>query len=119
LQNLTTDIQKQMDAFFAQLGFRLKWFLSDFDTKLIGGPAREYLNSLHIHVNAAPANFQDKNGLAEHFASFPFDCFLLHVIIAHIFQCSLGNVPGATKTSSRVNFWQGGISWHQMRGVRT
>jgi hypothetical protein len=39
--------------------------ISDFDTKLIGGRAREYLNSLKIHVNAAPANRQDKNGLAE------------------------------------------------------
>jgi len=32
---------------------------------LIGGKAREYLNSLLIHVNAAPAFRQDKNGLAE------------------------------------------------------
>jgi hypothetical protein len=33
--------------------------------KLIGGRAREYLNSLLIHVNAAPAYRQDKNGLVE------------------------------------------------------
>jgi hypothetical protein len=33
--------------------------------KLIGGKAREYLNSLLIHVNTAPANHQDKYGLAE------------------------------------------------------
>jgi hypothetical protein len=33
--------------------------------KSIGGSAREYLNSLLIHVNAAPASRQDQNGLAE------------------------------------------------------
>jgi hypothetical protein len=39
--------------------------ISDFDTKLIGGKSREYLNHLKIHANAAPANRQDCNGLAE------------------------------------------------------
>jgi hypothetical protein len=39
--------------------------ISDFDLKLIGGRAREYLNSLLIHVNSAPASRQDKNGLVE------------------------------------------------------
>jgi hypothetical protein len=39
--------------------------ISDFDLKLIGGNAHEYLNSLLVHVNAAPAYRQDKNGLAE------------------------------------------------------
>jgi hypothetical protein len=39
--------------------------ISDFDLKLIGGRAREYLNSLLIHVNAAPSSHQDKNGLVE------------------------------------------------------
>jgi len=33
--------------------------------KSIGGSAREYLNCLLIHVNAAPASRQDRNGLAE------------------------------------------------------
>jgi hypothetical protein len=33
--------------------------------KLIGGKAREYLNSLLVHVNADPSYCQDKNGLAE------------------------------------------------------
>jgi hypothetical protein len=65
LQKLATDIKKQMESFFAHLGFSPKRLISDFDTKLIGGKAREYLNSLHIHLNAAPANRQDKNGLAE------------------------------------------------------
>lgn len=37
----------------------------DFDTKLIGGKGRKYLHSLLIHVNAAPSNCQDRNGLAE------------------------------------------------------
>jgi hypothetical protein len=54
LQNLTTNIQKQLQAFFAHIGFVLKRLISDFDTKLIGGVTREYLNSLLIHVNAAP-----------------------------------------------------------------
>jgi len=65
LQNLTTDIIKQLQVFFAHLGFSPRRLISDFDTKLIGGKAREYLNSLKIHVNAAPANRQDRNGLAE------------------------------------------------------
>jgi hypothetical protein len=60
LQNLTSDISQQMEAFFAQLGFSPKRLVSEFNTKLIGGQAREYLNSLQIHVNAAPAYHQDK-----------------------------------------------------------
>jgi hypothetical protein len=55
-QNLTTDIKEQMDAFFAHIGSLPRRLVSDFDTKLIGGKAREHLNSLHIHVNAAPAH---------------------------------------------------------------
>jgi len=43
----------------------LKHLVTDFDLKLIGGKARDYLNSLLIHVNAAPSYRQDKNGLAE------------------------------------------------------
>jgi hypothetical protein len=64
LQNVTTDIKRQM-GFFAHIGMVLKRIISDFDTKLIGGQARDYLNSLLVHVNAAPANCQDKNGLAK------------------------------------------------------
>jgi hypothetical protein len=62
LQNLTTDIVRQLETFFAHIGFSPKRLISDFDTKL---KAREYLNSLKIHVNAAPWMRQDKNGLAE------------------------------------------------------
>jgi len=65
LQNLTSDVRKQLESFFAHLGFSPKRLISDFDTKLIGGQAWEYLNSLKIHVNAAPAYRQDKNGLVE------------------------------------------------------
>ena len=65
LQNLTSDIPKQMSAFFAHIGITPKRLLTDFDLKLIGGKARDYLNSLLIHVNAAPSHHQDKNGLAE------------------------------------------------------
>jgi hypothetical protein len=39
--------------------------ITDFDLKLIGGKAREYLNSMLIHVNAAPSHRQDKKGLKE------------------------------------------------------
>jgi hypothetical protein len=66
LQNLTSDIRKQIEAFFAHLGFLPKGLITDFDTKLIGGRAREYLNSLLIHVNSAPAYCQDKNSIAKH-----------------------------------------------------
>jgi hypothetical protein len=40
--------------------------LPTFYMKLIGGRARDYLNSLLINMNSAPAYRQDKNGLAEH-----------------------------------------------------
>jgi hypothetical protein len=65
LQNLTGDIQKQLEAFFAHLGMVPKRIISNFDLKLVGGRARRYLNSLLVHVNAAPSHHQDKNGLAE------------------------------------------------------
>jgi len=65
LQNLKSDIQKQMEAFFAHIGIVPQRIISDFDLKLIGGSARDYLNSLLVHVNAAPAYRQDKNGLAK------------------------------------------------------
>jgi hypothetical protein len=39
LQNLSSDIKKQLDAFFAHLGFVPKRLISDFDTKLNGGSA--------------------------------------------------------------------------------
>jgi hypothetical protein len=44
LQNLTTDIIKQLDAFFAHLGFLPKRLRSDFNLKLIGGKSRDHLN---------------------------------------------------------------------------
>jgi len=65
LQNLTTDIIKQLDCFFAHLGCLPKRLITDFDTKLIGGKARDHLNRLKIQFNTAPAFRQDKNGLAE------------------------------------------------------
>jgi hypothetical protein len=65
LKNLTSDIRKQMEYFFAHIGFFPTRLITDFDTKLIGGKARDYLNSLLIHVNAAPSHRQDRNGLAE------------------------------------------------------
>jgi hypothetical protein len=34
LQNLTMDITKQMEAFFAHIGFVLRCLISDFDMKL-------------------------------------------------------------------------------------
>jgi len=60
LQNLTTDIKKQLQAFFAHLGFIPCHLVSDFDLKLIGGTARDYLNSLLVHINAAPPYRQAK-----------------------------------------------------------
>lgn len=65
LQNLRANIPKQLEAFFAHIGIHPKHLISDFDTKLISGPARDYLNSLLIHVNATPSHSQDKNGLSE------------------------------------------------------
>jgi hypothetical protein len=37
-----------MEAFFAHLGYVQKRIISDYNTKLIGGVAREYPNSLCI-----------------------------------------------------------------------
>jgi hypothetical protein len=34
---MTTDIPRQLNAFFAHLGMLPKQLISDFDTKLIGG----------------------------------------------------------------------------------
>jgi hypothetical protein len=65
LQNLTTDIKKQLESFYAHLGVVPRRIISDFDLLLIGGKARDYLNGLLVHVNAAPSYRQDKNGLAE------------------------------------------------------
>jgi len=55
LQNLTSDIPKQLELFFSHLGVIPRRIISDFDLNLIGGKAREYLNSLLVHVNAAPS----------------------------------------------------------------
>jgi hypothetical protein len=55
-----------MEAFLAYIGFIPKRLIMDFDTKLIGGQARDYLNSLMIHGNAAPLHRQDQNGLSGH-----------------------------------------------------
>jgi hypothetical protein len=65
LKNLTWDICRQLEYFFAHIGVLPRCLITDFDTKLIGGKARDFLNSLAIHVNAAPANRQDRNGLVE------------------------------------------------------
>lgn len=65
LHNLSSDIPKQLQSFFAHIGCVPKRLISDFDLKLIGGSSRDYLNSLLVHVNAAPSYRQDKNGLAE------------------------------------------------------
>jgi hypothetical protein len=59
LRNLTSDIPKQLEAFFAHFGMTQRCLITDFDLKLIGGRAREYLNSLLVHVNAAAAYRQE------------------------------------------------------------
>jgi hypothetical protein len=48
LQNFTTDIPKQLEAFFAHIGIIPKRLITDFDLKLIGEKARKYLNSLSM-----------------------------------------------------------------------
>jgi hypothetical protein len=65
LSILTSEIPRQLQAFFAHIGQTPKRLITDFDLKLIGGKARDYLNGLLIRVNAAPSYRQDKNGLAE------------------------------------------------------
>jgi hypothetical protein len=41
LQNLTSDIKKQIEAFFAHIGSFPRRLITDFDLKLIGGKVRE------------------------------------------------------------------------------
>jgi len=65
LQNLTGNFPRQLDAFFAFIGMVPRHIVTDFDTKLVGGKTRDYLNSLLVHINAGPSYQQDKNGLAE------------------------------------------------------
>jgi hypothetical protein len=65
LKKLTSDIQKQLELFFSHLGIIPRRVITDFDLKLIGGKARDYFNSMLVHVNAAPPYRQDKNGLSE------------------------------------------------------
>jgi len=73
LQNLTSDIPKQLDAFFAHLGFLPKRLISDFDLKLTGGKSRDHLNQLHIHVNAAPAYRLQLNGQQKYVTIFLYN----------------------------------------------
>jgi hypothetical protein len=54
-----------MEAFFAHIGVNPYRLISDFDMKLISEKAGEYLYSLLVHVNAALAYSQDKNGLVK------------------------------------------------------
>jgi hypothetical protein len=65
LQNLPGGIHKQLESFFAHIGLIPKCIITDFDLKLVGGKAREYLNSLLVHVNVAPSYHQEKNGFSE------------------------------------------------------
>jgi hypothetical protein len=55
LRNLSSDIPRQLEAFFAHLGVLPRQLITNFDLKRIGGKARDYINSLLIHVNAAPS----------------------------------------------------------------
>lgn len=48
LCNLMSDIPHQLEALFAHLGVLPHCLITDFDLKLIGGKAREYINNLLI-----------------------------------------------------------------------
>jgi len=50
LSNLTSEIPRQLQAFFAHIGQTPKRLITDFDLKLIGGKARDYLNGLLIQI---------------------------------------------------------------------
>jgi len=82
LQNLTSDIKKQLETFFSHLGCLPKRLITDFDTKLIGGKAREYLNGLLIHTNAEQNSY-----------SFPL---LLRELSLKRVSSLRGRVAGAT-----------------------
>lgn len=51
LHNLTTDIPKQLKAFFTHISHPPTCLITDFDLKLIGGKAREFLNNKLIHCD--------------------------------------------------------------------
>ena len=58
---LFTSFQK----FINQLGVTPKLIRTDFDSKLISGIARTYLDAKNIKIQAAPPKRQDQNGLVE------------------------------------------------------
>ena len=65
LKNLTTSITRALKSFLTDVGTTPKLIRTDFDKKLIGSTAREYLESKHIKIQSAPPKRQHQNGLVE------------------------------------------------------
>jgi len=76
------------------------------DTKLVGGKAREYLNSLQSHVNAMTAYFQDKNGLSERHLQTLIAMARNWLASAELLECVTTFLPRL-----RIIPWQHLLNW--------
>ena len=54
-----------MQQFVTDVGIKPKVIRTDFDKKLIRGPAKEFLDEQSIQVEGAPPKRQHQNGLVE------------------------------------------------------
>ena len=65
LKNLTTSIQRALQRFVTEVGVKPKLLRTDFDKKIIGSAARDYLDEQNIPIQSAPPKRQHQNGLVE------------------------------------------------------
>jgi deoxyuridine 5'-triphosphate nucleotidohydrolase len=65
LKNLTTSLLQAMQQFVMDAGTKPKLLRTDFDTKIIGGRVKTYLNEQQIPIQASPPYRQHQNGLVE------------------------------------------------------
>ena len=65
LKNLTTSIHRAFQRFLTEVGEPPKLLRTDFDKKLIGSTARQFLDEHSIPIESAPPKRQHQNGLVE------------------------------------------------------
>ena len=65
LKNLTTSLHLALKEFVTDVGVKPKLIRTDFDKKLIAGPAKDFLLDKTIRVESAPPKRQQLNGLVE------------------------------------------------------
>ena len=65
LKNLTSSIPRALKKFLNDVGKKPALIRTDFDKKLIGSDARNFLDEKNIRIEAAPPKRQHQNGLVE------------------------------------------------------